>query len=113
MRTPEARWIGLVLGAAAAALTLGLASCTKGPLKQALQGKFLASENNRIISSYCQSCHVHRNFAPENHMVAVKQRYTVRKFREAEECRDCHGVKFRFFQTEHRSTLHPPDGRRL
>ncbi|HJM43073.1 MAG: hypothetical protein QGH70_01660 [Nitrospinota bacterium] len=108
-----ARWAGPVLAACAAAFVLGLASCTKDPLKQALSGKFLASENNRVISNYCRSCHVHRDFAAANHMAVIKPRYRVRKYREAEECRDCHSVKFGFFGPAHRRTLHPPDGRRL
>lgn len=108
-----ARWAGPAFAAAAAAIVLGLASCKKDPLEQALSGKFLASENNRVISNYCRSCHVHRDFAAANHMAGVRPRYTVRKYREAEECRDCHGVKSGFFGPAHRRTLHPPDGRRL
>lgn len=106
-------WAGPVFAAAAAAIVLGLASCKKDPLEQALSGKFLASENNRVISNYCRSCHVHRDFAAANHMAGVRPRYTVRKYREAEECRDCHDVKSGFFGPAHRRTLHPPDGRRL
>ncbi|MFQ5915416.1 MAG: hypothetical protein ACE5JS_19785 [Nitrospinota bacterium] len=111
VRRPKVRWIPPALAVVAAALILALASCTKDPLKRAFRGKFLTSENNRIISNYCQSCHVHREFVPEVHMAAVKRRYTVRKLREAEECRDCHSVDFKLFSPEDRRTLHPPDGR--
>ncbi|MFQ5692165.1 MAG: hypothetical protein ACE5IM_03860 [Nitrospinota bacterium] len=113
MKEREIRWIVPALALAAGALVLGLASCSKDPLKQALKGKFLATENNRIITNYCRRCHVHRAFAAANHVATVRRRYTVRKFHEAEECRTCHSVDFKMFGPEHRRTLHPPDGRRL
>ena len=91
----------------------GLASCTREPLKRALRGDFLASENNRIISNYCRSCHVHKDFAAANHMGNVKAKYKVRQYRDAEECRDCHGINFKYFGPPHRRTRHPPDGRVL
>ncbi len=94
-------------------LLFGLASCSKDPLERALQGDFLASKNNRIVGNYCRSCHVHKDFAAANHMGNVKAKYKVRKYRDAEECRDCHGVNFKFFGPPHRRTRHPPDGRVL
>ncbi|MBI2880003.1 MAG: hypothetical protein HYY21_00340 [Candidatus Tectomicrobia bacterium] len=107
------RWVAPAVAAAAVALVFGVASCARDPLKQAFEGRFLASENNRIITNYCQSCHVHRNLVPDRHLAEVKSRYTDRRFRTAEECRECHGVNFKFFGPEHRRTLHPPDGRTL
>ncbi len=105
-------WV-VVFSMAVMGSLFGLASCTREPLKRALRGDFLASENNRIISNYCRSCHVHKDFAAANHMGNVKAKYKVRQYRDAEECRDCHGVNFKFFRPPHRRTRHPPDGRVL
>ena len=113
MKEQRIRWFIPVVGVAVAASLFAVASCTRDPLKEALAGKYLATENNRIISNYCQTCHVHRNFALETHVGAMKREYSVRTLREAEECRDCHNVNFNFFWPDHRNTLFPPLGRRL
>lgn len=87
-----------------------MAACARDPLKAALAGRFLPTENNRIINNYCQSCHVHRDFVPDRHVLDVIERYQVREFREARECRVCHQVNFRWFGPDHRVTRRPPDG---
>ncbi len=71
-------------------------ACTKQPVQKAMEGDFTAMENNKVINEYCQSCHIHRNFDPGEHMEEVTLEYKRKVFRKAEECRVCHYIDKRF-----------------
>jgi len=74
-------------------LLLVLVSCSKTRLEQAFQGKFEFTENNRIINDYCQSCHAHKNFLPDQHVSLTVRLYDKPPYTQARECRVCHSLE--------------------
>ncbi len=69
------------------------AGCEKEPLKEAFKGNYSIGRNNKIINEYCQSCHVHAIFVPDNHINKMNGLYTKRLFQTTNECRTCHYLK--------------------
>lgn len=67
-----------------------LPACEKEPLKQAFNGEYSIGKNNKIINEYCQSCHVHARFVPDNHIDEMNLLYNSRLFRTTNQCRTCH-----------------------
>ena len=72
------------------------AGCYTKNIEEAFNGEFPAKKNNRIITEYCQSCHLHRGFTPEAHVSAKVLKYKRKVFRFAEECRVCHYLEKKF-----------------
>ncbi len=66
------------------------AGCTKDPLKEAFNGEYSSGKNNEIINEYCQSCHVHSHFLPDEHIDEMNVVYSKRLFQVTSECRICH-----------------------
>jgi hypothetical protein len=66
------------------------AGCTTLELNKAFDGEFNGVENNRLINTYCTSCHNHKLFDSESHVLQVRQKYKRRLFRRTSECRTCH-----------------------
>ncbi|MEE8209578.1 MAG: hypothetical protein V3R38_02385 [bacterium] len=79
----------LILLAAAAA------GCARSPVEQAIAGKFDAERNNKIVTSYCSSCHSHKDFKPDPHLALVSTLYEKKPYQGATECRTCHQLKLR------------------
>lgn len=87
----EPRFLRVLLFVLPMALLLFiLSSCSTTQLEQAFQGKFAYTENNRIINDYCQSCHVHKNFLPDQHVFRMVNLYNELPYTKARECRVCH-----------------------
>lgn len=70
--------------------TLFFSGCEKNTLKEAFNGIYSIGKSNKIIYEYCESCHVHSNFAPDSHVNKMNRRYTSRLFQITNECRTCH-----------------------
>ncbi len=64
--------------------------CAKSLLDKAFKGKFSPYKNNRIINEYCQSCHVHKDFLPDEHIEKVTGLYNNELFNQTIECKTCH-----------------------
>ncbi|MBI3014915.1 MAG: hypothetical protein HYY65_07650 [Candidatus Tectomicrobia bacterium] len=89
-------------------LLLALVSCSTTRLEQALQGKFEFTENNRIINDYCQGCHVHKGFLPDQHVSSAVRLYDRPPYTQARECRVCHYLEGDPAEkNEHRGTRWP------
>ena len=70
-------------------LILG-AGCSNLELPRAFDGEFSAVKNNKLIYTYCTSCHNHKEFNSEQHVLKVRQKYKRKIFRRTSECRTCH-----------------------
>ena len=64
--------------------------CSSLELAQAFNGEFNAKKNNKVISEYCTTCHIHKEFNSEQHTSEIRLKYKRRVFRYTEECRTCH-----------------------
>ena len=74
--------------------TLILASgCMKPELPSAFDGVFDGKKNNKVISEYCTSCHIHKEFSSEGHVQKIRLKYKSKLFRKARECRICHYIE--------------------
>jgi hypothetical protein len=69
------------------------AGCTVKEVTRAFNGEFNKAENNRVISAYCTSCHNHKKFEAEPHVLKVRLKYKTRLFRRTSECRTCHYIE--------------------
>jgi len=65
-------------------------ACASVELESAFKGEFPAEKNNAVISNYCQTCHIHKDFDGESHVLKVRETYSTAHFRRASECRTCH-----------------------
>jgi len=74
--------------------------CYTKTIQEAFDGSYSAKQNNRIISEYCQSCHLHKDFDPDTHVENQVLAYKRRVFRFAEECRICHFIEKKFALNE-------------
>ena len=66
------------------------AGCYSLEFVQAFEGEFSSKKNNKLIGGYCTSCHIHKEFDSEQHMLKVRPKYKRRVFRHTQECRTCH-----------------------
>ena len=74
--------------------TLVLATgCIKSELPSAFEGGFDGKKNNKVISEYCGSCHIHKEFSSESHVQKIRLKYKRKLFRKARECRICHYIE--------------------
>ena len=84
--------------------------CYTKNIEEAFDGEFSAEKNNEVINEYCQSCHIHRDFAPELHVSAKVLEYKRKVFRLTNECRVCHYLEKQFSLNDFtRKTRHPKD----
>ena len=89
------------------------AGCSNLELDRAFEGKFPPSKNNKIIDGYCVSCHIHKEFDSEKHLVDVRSDYKSRFFRTAQECRTCHYIEKEWLHNNvFRKTRRPKDANR-
>ena len=104
------RWFGSALrfGLLVGILLLALVSCSTPRIQQAFQGKFEFTENNRVINDYCQGCHIHKSFLPDQHVSTVVKLYDRPPYTQARECRVCHYLQGDPAEKlEHRGTRWP------
>jgi len=74
--------------------TLALATgCMKSELPSAFEGNFDGEKNNKVISEYCTSCHIHKDFSSKGHVQKIRLKYKRKLFRKARECRICHYIE--------------------
>ena len=71
-------------------LLISGAGCSNLELPKAFDGEFSAVKNNKLIYTYCTSCHNHKEFNSEQHVLKVRQKYKRKIFRRTSECRTCH-----------------------
>ena len=72
-------------------LILGVgAGCSNLELPRAFDGEFSAVKNNKLIHTYCATCHNHKEFNSEQHVLKVRKKYKRKIFRRTSECRTCH-----------------------
>ena len=67
--------------------------CTKPEVTRAFDGEFDKVKNNELINSYCTSCHNHKKFDSEQHVLEIRQKYRRKFFRRTSECRVCHYIE--------------------
>ena len=90
-----------------------LTGCSNVEVEQAFKGEFRAGKSNKIIGEYCQSCHIHKDFDPPQHVSKVRSLYRSVVFRKARECRSCHYIEKDWMHNQHeRKTRMPDDANR-
>ena len=67
--------------------------CYSFEVEDAFKGKFSSIKNNKVINDYCQSCHIHREFDTQKHILAKRKLYKRKLYRKASSCRICHFVE--------------------
>jgi len=67
--------------------------CLKSELPSAFEGGFDEKKNNKVISEYCTSCHIHKSFSSEGHIQNIRLKYKSKLFRRTRECRTCHYIE--------------------
>lgn len=90
-------------------MLLGLMACHPRPLEDALRGQLEADEGNRVITEYCQSCHIHRDFDPQRHVERVQSLYDRPPYMSAYECQICHVARKDTWGARHRKTMWPAE----
>ena len=70
-----------------------VAGCLKSELPIAFEGGFDEKKNNKVISEYCTSCHIHKDFSSEVHIKNMRLKYKSKLFRRTRECRTCHYIE--------------------
>ena len=88
---------------------LSLSACRPKPLDDALKGRIEPVKGNRIITEYCQSCHIHRTFDPTRHVPQAQALYDRAPFNETVQCRACHLVRKDTWGARKRKTLWPAE----
>ena len=86
-----------------------LTACIPEPLDLALKGKLPDAENNTVITTYCQTCHIHRTFEADNHAPRMQALYDLEPYTAATQCRTCHLVGENTWGMKSRKTLFPAD----
>jgi len=83
------------------------ASCASVPVEKAFSGGMASDEARKVIVDYCQTCHVHRDFKPVDHLTKVAAQYTKEPYKSAKDCRTCHSIEKNFWNDIIRSTYFP------
>ncbi len=84
-------------------------ACIPEPLDLALKGKLPGDESNTVITTYCQTCHIHRTFEVANHAPRMQALYDRVPYTTATQCRTCHRVSENTWGMKSRKTLFPAD----
>ena len=86
-----------------------VSACQRRPIEDAVKGALPPAEENVVVQSYCQSCHVHEKFREAPHLERVRLRYDENSpLRAAARCLECHVVRPEtFFRGEGRMTRFP------
>lgn len=104
-----AKWSWCV-GLAVCLLLVG--ACQRKPIDSAIRGSLLPTEENVVVRSYCQSCHVHAKFEEASHVEKHRLRYDEKSpLRAAARCLECHVLRpATFFRGDERETIFPHGG---
>lgn len=94
---------------ALAVCLLLVAACQQKPIERAVRGSLPKAEENVVVTSHCQSCHLHASFEADPHVEKQQLRYDEKSpLRAATQCLACHLVRTEtFFKKEQRSTKFP------
>ncbi len=94
---------------ALAVCLLLVSACQQKPIERAVRGSLAPAEENVVVTSYCQSCHLHASFQEAPHVEKQRLRYDEKSpLRAAGQCLACHLVRPEtFFKKEQRSTAFP------
>lgn len=94
---------------ALAVCLLLVSACQQKPIERAVRGSLPKAEENVVVTSYCQSCHLHAGFQADPHVEKQQLRYDEKSpLRTASQCLACHLVRPEtFFKEELRSTKFP------
>ena len=86
-----------------------VSACQQKPIERAARGSLAPAEENVVVTSYCQSCHLHASFEEAPHVKKQQLRYDEKSpLRTASQCLACHVVRPEtFFKKELRSTRFP------
>ena len=86
-----------------------VSACQRKPIERAVRGSLAPAEENVVVTSYCQSCHLHASFQEAPHVEKQQLRYGEESpLRTATRCLACHVVRPEtFFKEELRSTTFP------
>ena len=86
-----------------------VSACQRKPIERAVRGSLPKAEENVVVTSYCQSCHLHASFQADPHVGKQQLRYDEKSpLRAATRCLACHLVRPEtFFKEELRSTKFP------
>lgn len=86
-----------------------VSACQRKPIERAVRGSLPQAEENVVVTSYCQSCHLHASFQADPHVEKQQLRYDEKSpLRAATRCLACHLVRPEtFFKEELRSTKFP------
>ena len=86
-----------------------VSACQQKPIERAVRGSLAPGEENVVVTSYCQSCHLHASFEAAPHVEKQQLRYGEKSpLRAANQCLACHLVRPEtFFKVEQRSTRFP------
>ncbi len=86
-----------------------VSACQRKPIERAVRGSLPLAEENVVVTSYCQSCHLHASFQEAPHVEKQQLRYGEKSpLRAATQCLACHVVRPEtFFKKEQRSTTFP------
>ncbi len=97
-------------GLLVALFLVSFSGCTNKDVEKAFKGDLRPGQANKIIGEYCQSCHIHKDFDPPQHVSKVRDLYTLPVFKKARECRSCHYIEKNWMYNQHeRKTRMPKD----
>ena len=109
---PLSRILGLVWVFSGIGFAI-LSGCSHMEVEKAFNGDLRPGKANKIISNYCQSCHIHKDFDSLLHVASVRKLYKRRVFRKSRECRSCHYIEKNWMHNQHeRKTRMPGDANR-
>lgn len=83
----------LILSVSIGLILMLTSACADRQLDNAFDGDFTADKNNKVITDYCQNCHIHKDFDPEPHIDRLTVKYRRASFRKTRQCRSCHYIK--------------------
>jgi len=86
-----------------------LSGCAPMQVDKAFNGDLPPGKANKVISNYCQSCHIHKAFDPLRHVAHVRGLYKRRVFRKSRECRSCHYIEKNWMHNQHQRKTRMPD----
>ena len=86
-----------------------LSGCSHIEVEKAFKGDLPPGKANKVIGSYCQSCHIHKAFDPLRHVTNVRSLYKRRVFRKSRECRSCHYIEKNWMHNQHKRKTRMPD----
>lgn len=94
-------------------LLIVFGGCAPLDVEKAFDNQFTPIQNNKVVSEYCQSCHLHKNFDSGKHMDKVRGNYKREFYRNADECRACHFIEKDWMNNQLiRKTRYPKDADR-